>query len=140
MPSRQRGVGLIEVLISVLVMSIGLLGIAALQATALRSSQSSLERSQATVHSYAILETMRANLDAARAGVYRSGNLELSKSDLVAWITALKTDLGESAYGTINCVAWGDSTTRDCTITVVWNDSRGAGGEENQTMVTVARL
>ena len=53
---QQVGVTLIEVLVAVLVMAIGLLGIAALQATALRNSQSSLERSQAVVHTYAILD------------------------------------------------------------------------------------
>ena len=55
----QRGAGLLEVLIAVLVMGIGLLGIAALQATALRNAQSSMERSQAVVQAYAILDSMR---------------------------------------------------------------------------------
>ena len=72
--SAARGVGLIEVLIAVLVMAIGLLGIAAMQATALRNSQSSLERSQAVIQSYGILDAMRANLDVARAGTYNTAD------------------------------------------------------------------
>ena len=45
----QAGAGLIEVLVAVLVMGVGLLGIAAMQATALRNHQSALERTQATI-------------------------------------------------------------------------------------------
>ena len=49
LPTGQQGMSLLEVLIAVLVLAIGLLGIAALQATALRNSQSSLERNQAVM-------------------------------------------------------------------------------------------
>ncbi|MFL8092610.1 prepilin-type N-terminal cleavage/methylation domain-containing protein, partial [Xanthomonas vasicola] len=45
----MSGIGLIEVLISVVILGVGMLGIAAMQATALRNSQSSLERSQAVI-------------------------------------------------------------------------------------------
>ena len=62
-PRRQSGISLIEVMVSVLILSIGLLGIAAMQATALRNGQSSLERSQAVVQSYSILDTIRADRD-----------------------------------------------------------------------------
>ena len=55
------GVGLIEVLIAVVVLAFGLLGIAAMQITSLRSSQSALERSQAVAQSYAMFDAMRAN-------------------------------------------------------------------------------
>ena len=66
----QRGVTLLEVMISVLILGVGILGIAAMQTTALRNSQSSFERSQAVMHSYAIIDAMRANRVAALAGAY----------------------------------------------------------------------
>lgn len=66
---RQAGVSLIEVLISVVILGIGMLGIAAMQARALQNNSSSLERSQMVVQSYAILDAMRANLTAARGGI-----------------------------------------------------------------------
>ena len=69
-PASMRGVGLVEVLVAVLVLAIGLLGIAALQATTLRNSQSSIERTQAVVQTYTILDAMRANLNVARGGGY----------------------------------------------------------------------
>src|SRR5690606_10573682 len=49
LPRQVRGVGLLEVMISVLILSVGLLGIAAMQALALRGSQSSLESTQAVM-------------------------------------------------------------------------------------------
>ena len=58
---------MIEVLVAVLVMGIGLLGVAAMQATALRNNQSALERTQATIQTYSILDAMRANRQRASA-------------------------------------------------------------------------
>src|SRR4051794_861854 len=68
--SQMSGVTLIEVLIAVLVMAIGLLGIGALQATAIRNNQAASERTQAVIQSYAILDAMRANLHSTRNGDY----------------------------------------------------------------------
>lgn len=64
----MAGISLIEVLISVLVLGVGMLGIAAMQATALRNSQSSLERSQAVIQVYTIFDAMRANSEVATSG------------------------------------------------------------------------
>lgn len=150
----QRGAGLIEVLVAVLVMAIGLLGIAALQATALRNSQSSLERSQAVVLSYAILDAMRANVLEARAGRY---DMEMAcqapkrsdttapastpgRSDVAEWFGMVRAELGHGACGAIACVAVAGAEARDCRVTVRWDDSRGTGGSDRHQMTTVARL
>ena len=55
----QQGVGLIEVLIAVLVVSIGFLGVAALQVYTLSTNNSAMARSMTTVASYSILDAMR---------------------------------------------------------------------------------
>ncbi|MGQ0620030.1 MAG: type IV pilus modification protein PilV [Panacagrimonas sp.] len=68
---RQRGSGLIEVLISVVVMSFGLLGVAGLQLTALRSNNQSYERSQATALAYELIDAMRSNRIAAASGAFQ---------------------------------------------------------------------
>ena len=60
-PRGVRGIGLIEVMVSVLVLAVGLLGIAAMQSLALRGGQGSLESSQAVMQTGSILEAMRAN-------------------------------------------------------------------------------
>lgn len=136
-----RGVGLIEVLVAVLVLAIGLLGVAAMQATALRNSQSSLERSQGVMHVYTILDAMRANPQAARAGGYNMGMTctppaagNLIASDQNVWITTLQQNLGPTACGQVACAG------AVCTISVRWDDSRGTAGAVAQTFTTTTRI
>jgi type IV pilus assembly protein PilV len=68
----QSGYGLLEAMISVLVVSIGFLGLAGVQVKGLASSNSSLLRSQAVYLSYQMADRLRANLPAAQAGAYNS--------------------------------------------------------------------
>ena len=57
----QKGFSLIEVLVALLILSIGLLGLAALQTTSLQYNTGSYLRTQATFLAYDILDRMRAN-------------------------------------------------------------------------------
>lgn len=57
----HRGFSLLEVLVALLVLSIGLLGLAALQTTGLRFNHQSYERTQAVLQAYDIIDRMRAN-------------------------------------------------------------------------------
>lgn len=66
----QRGFTMIELLIAVLVLSIGLLGLAALQAQALRNNQSSYHRTQATILAYDMIDRARANREGLDNGNY----------------------------------------------------------------------
>lgn len=136
-----RGVGLIEVLVAVAILAFGMLGIAALQSTALRNGQSALERNQAMIHSYGILDRMRANADRARIGEYDLAKTctvpdagDVVATDLHDWITNLHANLGDSACGTIKC------NSKTCTVTVEWDDSRGTSGSAAQTLITETRL
>src|SRR4030095_5211790 len=65
-----RGTTLIETLVALLVLSIGLLGIAGMQMTSLQNNRGAHLRSQAQVLSYDIADRMRANRIAALAGGY----------------------------------------------------------------------
>lgn len=136
-PRHARGLSLIEVMVSVLILGIGLLGIAALQSAALRNGQSSLESSQAIMQTTSIIEAMRANR--ANAGSYNTAGMVctppggggLVGADLDAWIGSLKTTIGNSSTtcGQITgCPA-------ACVITVRWDDSR-AGGGSTRTLQT----
>ncbi len=59
--NRCRGTGLIEVMVTVVVLAIGLLGIAALQVQSKRSNYEAVQRTTATMLAHAIVERMRAN-------------------------------------------------------------------------------
>ena len=59
---KNIGFTLIEVLVAMLVLAVGLLGLAGLQATSLRNNQSAYNRSQATQLAYDIADRMRANI------------------------------------------------------------------------------
>jgi type IV pilus assembly protein PilV len=136
----QRGYSLIEVMIAVLVMAIGLLGIAAMQTAALRNSQSSLERSQAVISAYTVLDAMRANRDAALAGDYNTGGFQcdtdgsgsLASVDRGEWVKAWRTALGvqdtddAAACGSIDC------TNGICEIGLRWDDSRASNAGDGQ--------
>lgn len=70
---RQRRCGgftLLEVLVALIVLSIGLLGLSGLQTTGLRNNYSAFLRSQATLVTSDILDRMRANREAAKDGDY----------------------------------------------------------------------
>lgn len=71
-PGRQNGVGLIEVLIAVLVLSIGFLGIAALQTKSLANNNSAMMRTQASIAAYSMFDAMRADKSGALAGNYNT--------------------------------------------------------------------
>ena len=101
MPRHARGMSLIEVMVSVLVLAVGLLGVAAMQSLALRGVQGSLESTQAVMATSSILESIRANR--AQADAYNMAKLcsgtvtasdALAQSDKNAWLTSLKTTIG----------------------------------------------
>ncbi|MDD5033547.1 MAG: type IV pilus modification protein PilV [Methylococcaceae bacterium] len=122
---KPRGFTLLEVLITVLVLSIGLLGLAGLQITGLKNDQSAYYRSQATMLAYDILDVLRSNRQVARDGSYNiamdasppSGDTR-SDQDLNHWLNELTNRLPRGD-GSVNIV------NDRVTIIVQWDDSRG---------------
>ena len=70
--SFQTGSTLIEVLVSLLVLSGGLLSMGGLQTVSLKNNQSAYYRTQATVYANDIAERMRGNIAAVDAGAYNN--------------------------------------------------------------------
>lgn len=69
----SRGFTLIEVLITVLILAIGLLGLASLQMTSLNSQVEAYQRAQAVLLLEDMANRIRANAVAAKAGDYTVG-------------------------------------------------------------------
>jgi type IV pilus assembly protein PilV len=60
--NKQRGMSLVEVLVALVIISVGLLGIASLQLTTLQNNHNSLLHTQASALADDILDRMRANM------------------------------------------------------------------------------
>lgn len=134
--SAQGGFTLIEVMVAVVVLSIGLLGLAALQTTGLRNNHSAYYRSQATFLAYDITDRMRANRAAATAGSYNlaldaapAGGSTIAAGDQTEWINSLSNLLPEGD-GSITVAAGGVAT-----VIVQWNDERAGGSDVQQFTV-----
>lgn len=118
--ARQSGSSLVEVLVTVVVLSIGLLGLAALQLYGMQNANSSGQRLVATTLGYDILERMRANRPAALAGAYtisfgdEPGGGSPAADDLAAWKAALSMLPGGDGSIAVS--------GREVTITIRWDD------------------
>ena len=128
---RQQGFTLLEVLVAMVIVSIGLVGLAGLMMTSAKNNQSAYYRSQASWLGYDIIDRMRANRTSAQNGDYSisyqtapsSGNA-MAQLDLSQWKTELQTALpdGDGQITFPNGVA---------TVQVRWDDSRGLGVSTN---------
>lgn len=142
----QQGFTLIEVLIAALVLAVGLLGLAGLQATSVKMNHSAYLRSQATMLAYEIADAMRANRsnmasydDANKK--YKSASCErkftrdkfcsdetnIAQCDIEEWRNRLACLL-PSGSATITVP---NNSTR-ATISATWDEST-VGGDSAQT-------
>jgi len=117
---------MLELLIAVLIVSVGLLGIASMQAIGLRNNHSAYMRSQATVLAYDIVDRMRANYAAAVAAQYDIAMGDdaptcsgaVPACDLNSWLTRLRNVL-PNGDGSVTV-----SNTGATTVIVQWTDDR----------------
>lgn len=141
--AHQAGFSLLEVLVTVFVLSIGLLGIAGMQATSLKLSHESHLRSQASLLTADIGDRMRSNTTISRAGGYDGTYTSLDNPDTgclgngICAPTRISTlDLNNWRYNlgltfpgvqaTINTVTVQGQTI--ATITLIWVDTDNDDG------------
>ena len=117
----QAGFSLIEALIALVVLSVGLLGIAALQTQALLQSRDAYQTSQATSLMQDMADRIRANSEAISDYAHTAGSSppsgnSLAANDLKNWLADLATTLPDGQA---------DITTsgNDVRITVIWQDA-----------------
>ncbi|MFC3608765.1 type IV pilus modification protein PilV [Stutzerimonas tarimensis] len=128
----SKGLSLIEVLVSLIVLSVGVLGMAALQVNSLKFNQTASMRTHANFLAYDIADRMRANRSKARAGSYDitmdaaapSGSA-MERVDLREWKDKLASQLPDGK----------GAVSRDgkkAIITIVWDESRVGGSSTEQ--------
>ncbi|RAU17223.1 type IV pilus modification protein PilV [Nitrincola tibetensis] len=137
----QRGAGLLEILITLLLVTIGILGFASLQMSALKQSQSAMDRSLVVSQVYSMIDMMRSDSQTQDYSVY---NIALSAATpsgnsypvqaIEAWRRNLSTQLN-GAQGQIAC-----SAARACQITIQWDDSRAGRSESESKALAVSQF
>ncbi|WP_166216488.1 type IV pilus modification protein PilV [Pseudomonas atagonensis] len=118
----QRGMTLIEVLVALLILTVGLLGAAAVQLNALKYTDSSRMTSQASFIAYDMMDRIRANSGADYTVTPpTSGNLSVTRDqDLYDFTSNIVSFGGPTATGSITL------NQRVYTITINWSDARAA--------------
>ncbi|MCC5862002.1 MAG: type IV pilus modification protein PilV [Gammaproteobacteria bacterium] len=130
---RQRGLTMLEVLIALVILSIGLLGLAGLQTVSMQFNQAAVVRSQASQLAYDITERMRANRAAAADYVIAIGaappapGSSVAADDLNEWRDQLAATL---PAGT-GSVAF-NAATGMVTIVIQWADTDDAAADLDQ--------
>ena len=132
----QLGMSLIEVMISVLVLAVGVLGIAAMQAITLKNSGSAAGRTQAAIQIYSMMDIIRAdraNLGTYNTNIYAGGDGSGTPGTIMGWLDGLKTTVAPDAKGRVICLA----NTMTCSVGVQWSDERGTGGSNTPVTINI---
>jgi type IV pilus assembly protein PilV len=143
----QSGFTLLEVLVAVVVLSLGLLGLAGLQAATLRNNQIAYYRGIAVQQSYDMADRIRANQIGAKDGAYDSlgasipadpdcvsnvcSPAQLAVADHSIWNTN-NANMLPGGVGTVAVNADGTFS-----ITVSWNENTEAGSVPQSFETTI---
>jgi len=143
---RLSGFTLLEVMVALVIFSIGLLGLAGLQTQSLRYNHSAYLQTQATFLAYDILDRMRANKATAEAGGYNAGfstsgtnhncndssvscgTTEMAQFDIYEWKQLLSSNRLPGATGSVG--QSGDTFT----VTIKWDDP-GTPDDESEIQI-----
>ncbi len=150
----SKGFTFVEVLVAMVILSIGVLGLGLLQLTSMQNTQGGYLRSQATILAYDMIDSMRANIPAVANGDYsitfaqatpaavncyslaaNCTTAQMATSDVNRWRNVLANYLpsGGGQIGTVNV-----GLTTDVTVAITWIDPYSAEtGNEQLVLVSV---
>ncbi len=124
----DKGFTLIEILVALLVLSIGILGMLGMQAYSLQSNLSAESRTQASIVATDLIERMRS--DTANAASFCSA----TDAGYVAWLATLRARV-PTANASLNC------TVDPVTLTVTWTESdnvtQANGNQQNRIAMDI---
>ncbi|TAG48309.1 MAG: type IV pilus modification protein PilV [Betaproteobacteria bacterium] len=153
--SSHRGFSLLEVMITLVVVAIGLLGVAGLQIASVRLADFAETRSRGSIYVDEIISRMRANrvnvmsYDTGGYAAVANGTLQ-SQKDLYSWRQVL-AELPEGT-GQVVVTRTGGSCSGSMTepidlcslvdvdVTVRWNESRVKDGSSARTFTARTRI
>jgi type IV pilus assembly protein PilV len=133
---KQKGVGLIEVMVTVLILSTSLLALAALQNRSLQYNHEAYLRSQANILAYDLMDRIRLNL--GQLGNYALGldddppvGTSRAATDMREWRQRLAAALPDGAGG-VAC----NGATRVCVVNLRWLEANGTDPGNDSTTTT----
>jgi type IV pilus assembly protein PilV len=160
---RAAGFSLVEVMVALVVLAVGLLGIAKMQALALSSTTSARTRSLAALEAGSLASTMRADrtywanvtvdpfvtFSAGKITATSDAALQLNATcpctppqiafgDLSAWVADLNLQL-PNAQGTVRCPlppTGAPPTPVSCAISLNWNEKQVVSNAQQTTAAT----
>ncbi|MDG4550124.1 MAG: type IV pilus modification protein PilV [Candidatus Contendobacter sp.] len=139
---RQSGFSLLEVLITLLIIAIGLMGFAAMMLNSMKNNRLTMQRSLATAYAYDIIDCMRVNRAAAVGGSYtmtafgqKPGSGTVAADDVSAWQDQLG-NLLPNGMGKISFPAGGNVVK----VEVQWKETSNAGDDATHTWETETTL
>lgn len=145
----QRGISMVESLVALVVLSVGMLGIAGLYISSLKAGRSALVRTQAVALATDISDRIRANRRglAAYGTTQYAGNPKLqdcigkdctpaalAQEDLFLWLDLMKNLMPGGTKGTVIFTDNATPAPDTYTVTVAWRES-GDTADSTVTMV-----
>lgn len=141
---RARGFSMVEMLVALVVLGVGMLGIASLYVVTLRASGSAISRMQAVNLATDIGDRIRANRTAREA--YEGAAADnscvdtddcspdaMAANDLFLWQQQIAETLPGTPTGTVDVS--GATNTRTYTITLTWLEAGDSGADNRQSYV-----